>query len=118
MTLAGSDCLGVEIFWFHSVLAGKIFEGLALGFRNKKSGEDTTEHEECVDLHNVVEPWACGGLVWAGSDSTTGTEWCNGCLGDDGADLAGSGGETVRGRTVTGRETFTWDDEGRCIGSC
>ena len=38
-------------------------------------------------------------------------------LADDGADLAGGGRDTVRGRTVTSGEDFTGDDEGGAVGS-
>lgn len=44
------------------VLARQLFEGLALGLWDEESGEDTAEHEECVDLHDVVEPWVGVGL--------------------------------------------------------
>ena len=36
-------------------------------------------------------------------------------LGDDGADLASGGGETVGGGAVTGWETFTGHEENGCV---
>jgi hypothetical protein len=39
-------------------------------------------------------------------------------LGDDGTDLAGGGGDTVRGGAVARGEALAGDDEGRSIGAC
>lgn len=58
----------------------------------------------------MVEPW--GGVGGGGS---LGAERANEHLGDDGADLAGSGGETVRGGTVAGGEAFSGGDESRGV---
>lgn len=49
----------------------------------------------------MVEP---GRLV--GRSSTTGAQRTNEDLGDDGADLAGGGGDTVGGGTVAGWEAW------------
>lgn len=81
-------------------LASKLLESLALGFRDQQCGENTAQHEEGVDFHDVVEPWVRVGLCRV----TAGAERTNEHLGDDGADLAGSGGDTVGGGTVASRE--------------
>jgi hypothetical protein len=77
-------------------LAGKLLESLALCLRDEEGGEAAQQHEEGVNLHDVVEPRA---LVRSGS--ATGAEGTDEDLGDDGADLAGGGGDTVGGGTVT-----------------
>jgi uncharacterized membrane protein YgcG len=88
-------------------LAGKLLESLTLGLRNEEGGEAAQKHEQGVDLHNVVEPRAlvrrCG---------ATGTERADEDLGDDGADFAGGGGDTVGGGTVTCWEALARHDEG------
>lgn len=33
---------------------GKLLEGLALGLRDQKRGEDAQKHEKCEDFHDVV----------------------------------------------------------------
>ena len=71
-------------------LASKLLESLALGLRDQKRGETAQEHEQSVDLHDVVEP----GRLVLGS-STTGAERTDEDLGDDGADLARGSGDTV-----------------------
>lgn len=75
--------------------AGKLLESLALGLGDQKSGEAAQKHEEGVDLHDVVEP---GRLV--GRSGAAGAEGTDEDLGDDGADLAGGGGDTVGSRAV------------------
>ena len=77
-------------------LASKLLESLALGLGNEEGGEDTAQHEEGVDLHDVVEPRVGVGLCRVAA-SAEGTDEH---LGDDGADLASSGGETVGGGTI------------------
>ena len=64
-------------------LAGELLESLALGLGDEESGEDTAEHEQRVDLHDVVEP---GALV--GGGCAAGAEGSDEDLGDDGADFA------------------------------
>jgi len=59
-------------------LAGQLLESLALGLRDEKGGEDTAQHEQGVDLHDVVEP---GALV--GGSCATGAEGADQDLGDD-----------------------------------
>lgn len=89
-------------------LAGQLLERLPLRLRDQKRGEDTAEHEERKDLHDVVEPGR-GGRPWG---CAPGPERPEDALGDDGADLSGRGGETVRGGAVARWETFTGCDEG------
>ena len=81
--------------------AGKLLKSLALGLGNQESSEATEEHEQSVDLHDVVEP---GRLVLGGG--AAGAEGTDEDLGDDGADLAGGGGDTVGGGAVAGWETW------------
>jgi hypothetical protein len=73
-------------------LAGELLEGLPLGLGDQEGGEDTAQHEQSVDLHDVVEP---GALV--GGGCAAGAEGPDEDLGDDGADFAGGGGDTVGG---------------------
>lgn len=82
-------------------LASKLLESLALGFGDQKGGEATEKHEESVDLHDVVEPRR---LVFGGG--AAGAEGSDEDLGDDGADFAGGGGDTVGGGAVAGWEAW------------
>ena len=91
----------------------ELFEGLALGLRDQEGGENTAQHEEGEDLHDVVEPWG-GGRAWG---CAFGSERAEDDLGDDGTDFAGSGRETVGGGAVAGREAFTRDDESSSVGA-
>lgn len=93
--------------------ASKFLEGLALGLWDESSGEDTAQHEEGEDLKDVVEPRAFGG-AGRGTLLTEGTE---DALGDDGADLAGGGGEAVGGGAVAGWEALAGNDEGGGVGA-
>ena len=88
-------------------LTGKLLESLPLGLRYKQCSEDTTEHEEGEDLHDVVEP---GGRVRLGRVAL-GAEWSEDCLCDDSADFARGSRQTVGGGAVAGWETFTRYDE-------
>jgi hypothetical protein len=75
------------------LIARQLLEGLSLGLGNAQRGEDTEEHEEGVDLHDVV-------LVWVGDRFGGGAlcaEFGDAGLPNDGADLAHAGGETVGG---------------------
>lgn len=94
-------------------LASQLLERLPLRLGDQKRGEDTAEHEKREDLHDVVEPWR-GGRSWRGSP---GTERPEDALGDDGADLAGGGRETVRGGPVAGWETLARYNERGCVGA-
>lgn len=82
-------------------LASKLLESLALGLGDEEGGEATKKHEQGVDLHDMVEPRA---LV--GGGGTAGAERADEDLCDDGADLAGGGGDTVGGGTVAGGEAW------------
>lgn len=94
-------------------LSGQFFKGLAFRFWNQKSSEDTAEHEEGEDLHDVVEPR--GGIRVR--RSTLSDERAKDTLGDNGSNFSGRSTEAVRGRAVAGREHFTRDDEGGGIGA-
>ena len=98
---------GLVVLGSSGDLAGKLLEGLALGLGDEERSEDTEEHEECEDLEDVVEPR--GGV--GSCDVTTNTERTDDNLGNDGTDLAGSGGETVRSRAVAGREALSGNNE-------
>lgn len=87
-------------------LTSKFFESLAFRLGDQQRREDTAEHEESKDLHDVVEPRGGVGLGRA-----TGTQRTEDALRDDGTDFAGGGGDTVRGGTVASREAFTRNDE-------
>ena len=89
-------------------LPSQFLKGLTLGLRDEERGEDTAQHEESKDLHDMVEPWGGGGTLGSAS-GTKGTEHA---LGDDGADLARGGRQTVRGRAVAGGEALAGYDEG------
>ncbi len=94
-------------------LAGKLFEGLPLRLRDEQCGEDSTQHEKSEDLHDVIEPRGSVGL----SNMSLCSERSKDSLCDDGTNLAGGCGNTMRGRSVAGRETFAGNDECGCIGS-
>ena len=64
----------------------------------------------------MVQPWGSSGTGSTRS-STTSSERTEDDLCDDGADLPGGGGETVRGGTVTGWEAFTRNNEGGRVGT-
>lgn len=113
-SFSSSNLLSHKINMVHIVLSSQVLEGLSLGLWNEKAGEDTEEHESGVDLHDVVEPRA--GVLVTGLESTS-PERCNGGLGDDRTNLSGSGRDTVGGRTVTGWETFTGNNECGSVGS-
>ena len=101
------------VLWSTWNLTSELLKSLALGLWNQKSGEDTEEHEERENLENVVEPWRWVGSCWVAAD----TERCDGGLSDDRSDLTSSGGETVRGRSVTSWETLARNDECGGVGT-
>lgn len=72
-------------------LTGQFLEGLALRLGDEEGGDDTAEHEEGEDLHDVVEPGGGGGTRW-GAAGAEGTE---DALGDDGANFARGSGDAV-----------------------
>ena len=94
-------------------LACQFLERLPLRLGDEQRGEDTAQHEEREDLHHVVQPGRVGRAGWR----TLLTERAEDALGHDGADLAAGGGKTMRCGSITGREAFTGDDEGGCVGS-
>lgn len=94
------------------ILTRELLKSLAGSLGNEEGGGTAEKHEEGKDLEDVVEPR--GGV---GLGGTTGTETGNGTLTNDGTNLTGGGRDTVRGRTVTGREDFTRNDEGGCVGA-
>ncbi len=75
-------------------LARELFQGLPLRLWDQDGGEDTAEHEKSEDLHDVVEPWRLCGSGGVGC-SAAGAKRTKDDLSDDGADLAGCGGDTV-----------------------
>lgn len=95
------------------VLATELLERLAGGLGDEDGGEAAEQHEQGVNLQHVVHPW--GGVVLGGA---AGAEGGDGALADDGADLAGGGGDTVGSGTVTRGEDLTGDDEGGGVGAC
>ena len=94
-------------------LAGQLLERLPLRLRDEQRGEDTAQHEEREDFHDVVQP---GGVGRAGRRTLL-TERAEDALGHNGADLAAGGRETVRGGSITGWEAFSRDNEGGRVGS-
>lgn len=94
-------------------LARQLLERLPLRLGDQQRGEDTAEHEQRKDFHDVVEPWRRIGR----GRVTPNTEGPEDNLGDDGADLTGGGGETVGGGAVARGETFTGYDERGCVGA-
>jgi len=87
--LDATNVVWVE-FWRSGNLTSELFESLALGLWNEERGEDTAQHEEGEDLHDVVDPW---GRI--GGSGTTGSEWSNKSLGNDRSDLASGGGYSM-----------------------
>lgn len=88
-------------------LSSKLLERLTLGLGDEESGKNTAQHEKSIYLQDVVEPRRL--VVGSGAADT---ERAYEHLGDDGADFAAGGGDTMRSRTITRREAFTGYDEG------
>lgn len=101
------------VVWSARDLASELLESFALGLWDQKGSEDTKEHEEGVDLHDVVEPW--GGV---GGSRTADAEGSNEHLGYDSTDLTRGGGEAVGGRPVASWEALAGNDEGCSVGAC
>lgn len=95
------------------ILTAELFKSLASGFGDEDCGEAAEQHEESVDLKDVVHPRSSDLL--GGSASAQGSD---GTLADDGSDLAAGSGDTVGGGTVTGGEHLTGDDKGGGVGAC
>lgn len=95
-----------------SVLTRQLLESLALSLGDEQTGEDTAQHEQSEDLHNMLEPGSVarvlGTLVHQRAEDT---------LGNDGTDLAGGGRDTVGGGTVAGGEALAGHDEGGSVGA-
>ncbi|KAH9822789.1 dnaJ homolog-like protein subfamily C member 21 [Teratosphaeria destructans] len=110
----GSDAEDVLLTWD---LAGELLEGETLGLGDEEGGEAAEQHEEGEDLHDVVEPGGGrgGGVGVAGLGA--GAEGAEDDLGDDGAELAGGGGEAVGGGAVAGGEALAGHDEGGGVGA-
>lgn len=72
------------------VLAAEFLKGFALGLGDEKRSKASQQHEEGVNLQDVVHPGVC--IVLGGA---SGAEGGNGTLADDGTDLAGRGGYAV-----------------------
>lgn len=97
-------------------LAREFLKSPSLGLRDQQGSEDTAQHEESEDLHDVVQPWA-GSSASRARLSTTSSERTEHTLSDDSTDLASTSGDTVAGGSVTGRETFTGNDECGRVGT-
>jgi len=50
----------------------ELLKSLTLGFRDEERGEETAEHEQREDLHDVVEPWrsSASSSSWEGATSS------------------------------------------------
>lgn len=97
----------------HNFLSGKALQSASLGFGNKQSCKDAAKHEECEDLHDMVEPRAVGSSLW----STFVDEGPKHALCDDCTDLASRGTDAVGGGTVPGREAFPRHNKGGRVGT-
>ena len=95
-------------------LSSQLFERDALGLGDEKSQEDPQQHEESIDLHDIVLP-RVGSRAGSTGSSTASAERRDGRLCDDRAEFAGGSGDTVRGGAVASWEAFARDDEGGCV---
>lgn len=94
------------------VLAGELLKSLAGCFGNEECGTAAEKHKEGKDLEDMVEPRGSIGL-----GGTASTETGNGTLANDGANLARGSRNTVRCRTVAGREDLAGNNKGGGVGS-
>ena len=94
-------------------LARQLLERLALRLGDERGGADAAQHEQGVDLHDVVEP---GRRVGA-RDGAARAQRADDHLGDDGADLARGGRQAVRGGAVARGEALAGHDEGGGVGA-
>lgn len=94
------------------VLLSKLLKSLSLGLRNKHRSEDTKQHEQSVDLHDVVEP-----AVLLVSGAAVVNEGSEHTLSNNGANLARGSRETMGSGTVAGGEDLTGDDKGGHVGT-
>lgn len=97
----------------HRVLSSKALQGTALSLGNEQSREDATKHEECEDLHDVIEPRA----VRSSLGSAFVDQGAKHTLGDDCTNLARCGTDAMGGGTVSGREAFSRHNEGGRVGT-
>jgi len=88
--------------------ASQLLESLPLGFWNQQRCKYAAQHEECEDLHDVVEPWGVVAVGWC----TASVEWADDDLRNDGTDFTGSGAKPVRSRAIPGGEAFAGYNEG------
>ena len=94
-------------------LASELLERLSLGLRDQQRSEAAAKHKEGEDLHDVVEPWIWVLLGWV----AFGSERAEHSLGNDSTNLSGGSRDTVRCRSVSGREAFSWHNKCGGVGS-
>jgi len=90
------------------VLVREVFQRPLLRLRNEERREDTGQHEEGKDFHDVLDE-----LVLA----TNVDKLAKAKLGNNGAELSGGSGDTVCCRAVTRGEGFAGNDEGGRVGT-
>ena len=95
------------------ILAAELLQSFALGLGDQQGGENSAEHKQSEDLHDVVQPRRVGAVLF----STAVDQGTKHALRNDGTDLAGGGADTVRRGTVASREALARDDEGSSVGS-
>lgn len=95
------------------ILAAELLQRFALGLGDQQGGENSAEHKQSEDLHDMVQPGRVGAVFF----STTADQGTKHALRNDGADLAGGCADTVRRGTVPSREALSRDDEGSSVGS-
>lgn len=96
--------------------AGKLLEREALGFGDEEGDEGAEEHEEGKYLQKVIEVRGAG-VAHTAFDGVLLKNGNANDLGENGAELSHSSGDSVPGRTITGWETFSCYDEGSGVGS-
>lgn len=90
------------------IFTGQGLQTLALGLGDQERGEQSTEHEQGEDLHDVVQPAAVGDTL----GSTLVDKRTKDTLRDDGTDLSGCGADSVGSGAVAGWEALAGNDEG------
>jgi len=86
----------------------QLFQTLALGFRDKQSGENPSQHEKGENFEDVVKEF-----IWTVDISQAGEA----DLRDDSAKLAACRRDTVCRGAVTGGEDLPRHDEGGSVGA-
>jgi hypothetical protein len=96
-----------------NIIPAQLLERLPLRLRDTQRREDTQEHEQRINLHDVslVGVGWCSGLA----SCAFGAQFRDPGLSDDGTDFAHAGGETMGGGPVAGGEALAGDDEGCCV---